>query len=171
MADTTLKPVLISPATAADVLNVSDLCLRVERQHEEYSPLRWSLRSDVSEKYPQWLSRVISDPQWLVLCAQVPQTDGSDALFAGTLVANLMNEIPIYVCQRYAFIHEIAVLPEFRRRGIAAALLKEARHWAGRQGVSQVRLIAADRNPAAQALFASVGYQVTYREMIQPTAF
>ncbi len=170
MAENTHTPVLVSPATAADVPYVSDLCLRVERQHEEYSPLRWSLRPDISQKYPQWLGRIINDPQWLVLCAKVPQADGADPLFAGTLVANLMDEIPIYVCKRYAFIHEIAVFPEFRRRGIAAELLKEVRRWAGGQGVSQVRLIAAERNPAAQALFAGVGYQVTYREMIQPTA-
>lgn len=170
MADKSIQPVIISPATTADVPNVSDLCLLVERQHEVYSPLRWGLRPDIGERYPKWLGRIISDPQWLVLCARVPGADGAPAQFAGTLVANLMDEIPIYVCPRYAFIHEIAVLPEFRRRGIAVELLKEVRRWAGGQGVWQVRLIAAELNPAAQALFASVGYQVTYQEMIQPTA-
>ncbi len=170
MAEKSVQPALISPATAADVQNVSELCLLVERQHEVYSPLRWGLRPDISERYPKWLGRIISDPQWLVLCARVSAADGAPPQFAGTLVANLMDEIPIYVCPRYAFIHEIAVLPAFRRRGIAADLLKEVRRWACGQGVGQQRLLAAELNPAAQALFASVGYQVTYREMIQPAA-
>ena len=164
---------LISQATAADVQAVAELCLMVEHQHEEYSPLRWGLRPDISQRYPQWLSRVITDSQWLVLCARVKEPAKVPSMvqtrLAGVLVANLMDEIPIYICTRYAFIHEIAVYPEFRRRGVATALLKESRHWAEEQGVSQVRLMAAEMNPVAQALFTRAGYQTTFREMIQPT--
>ena len=167
MSDEPQLIIRIAPAAAADVPWVADMCLAVERQHEEYSPLRWSLRPDVSERYPQWLSRIITDPQWLVLCARVFERPDGPGELAGTVVANLMDEIPIYQCRRYAFIHEIAVLPEFRRHGVAKQLLVEVRHWAAGQGVSQVRLIAANKNPAAQSLFTAAGYQVTYLEMIQ----
>lgn len=54
-------------------------------------------------------------------------------------------------------IHAVEVLPEFRRRGVARALLAGVRKWALREGASHLALVVTARNAAAQALYSSLG--------------
>ncbi|MGB3136779.1 MAG: GNAT family N-acetyltransferase [Nodosilinea sp.] len=51
------------------------------------------------------------------------------------------------------------VVPTHRRRGIATALLAVAHQWAIQQGHQQISLQVFSHNQAAQALYASLGYQ------------
>jgi GNAT superfamily N-acetyltransferase len=58
----------------------------------------------------------------------------------------------------FAWIHEIYVRPEHRRRGVADALMAEAERFARSQGARRLRLGVLDWNHAARALYASHGF-------------
>jgi ribosomal protein S18 acetylase RimI-like enzyme len=87
---------------------------------------------------------------------------------AGMVLASIIDEIPIYTFQQYAMIQDLAVRPEYRRRGIAQRLLAETAAWARTQGVNQLRLMVANQNPDARAVFEKAGFRPTYQEMVLP---
>lgn len=59
----------------------------------------------------------------------------------------------------FAWIHEIYVKPEHRRRGVASALMAEAERFARSQGARRLRLGVLDWNEQARALYASRGFR------------
>ena len=165
--------IVCEPARERDVPALVELCLLVERQHEQYWPLRWELCPDIRDRYVRWLTGNLNNPHWLVLAARVRRMVGKAsgravATLAGGLVAAITQEIPIYTCKEYAFIHDMAVQPEFRRRGVACAMLWYARQWAAKKGVAQLRLMVAQANIPARALFEQAQFRTTYHEMVLP---
>ena len=64
----------------------------------------------------------------------------------------------------FAFIIDLFVLPEHRRRGVAKALLEHFEEEAFRQGLLAAELSVFAGNDAAEALYASSGYGETARQ-------
>jgi ribosomal protein S18 acetylase RimI-like enzyme len=58
------------------------------------------------------------------------------------------------------YVDALAVLPEFRRRGVASALLEHAAQTAAMRGLSGVSLNTAETNAAAVALYRRCGFEV-----------
>ncbi len=56
-----------------------------------------------------------------------------------------------------AMVHALEVLPEYRRRGVARALMAGARKWALAQGATHLALVVTRANEGAQALYSSLG--------------
>ncbi len=74
------------------------------------------------------------------------------------------------------YIDSMAVLPEYRHRGVATALLTEGIRQATELGIKQVSMIVSPENPAAQRLYESMGFRYRgnisafgepYRKMIK----
>jgi ribosomal protein S18 acetylase RimI-like enzyme len=63
------------------------------------------------------------------------------------------------------FIHDVAVDAAARRGGVAARLVAEAAAWLRAHGMTRLMLWTAEHNPAAQALFAKLGFRRTMIEM------
>jgi GNAT superfamily N-acetyltransferase len=61
--------------------------------------------------------------------------------------------------QREAYIGELVVDPAARRRGIARALLAEARRWAAGRGLSRLTLETGCANDDALAFYRAVGFR------------
>lgn len=67
-------------------------------------------------------------------------------------------------------IHDLAVLPEHRGRGVGRALLNAAEERARRNGCCRLTLEVQEDNPRARGLYASFGFEdVVVREL--PTRF
>ena len=62
-----------------------------------------------------------------------------------------------------ADIHTLTVVPEYRRRGIASAMLRELEWWAHKKGVSALMLEMREGNAEAQPLYEKYGYSVISR--------
>jgi ribosomal protein S18 acetylase RimI-like enzyme len=76
----------------------------------------------------------------------------------GKLVGNL-NMIPVYVLRQRAYlIANVAVHPDYRRRGIARALTDSALESIYKRGVRSVWLQVNAENPGAQDLYRSAGF-------------
>ena len=59
-----------------------------------------------------------------------------------------------------AFIHALAVIPAFRRRGAARNLMRRAAVWAQGQGAGWLALAVTEANGPANGLYASLGMTV-----------
>ena len=63
------------------------------------------------------------------------------------------------------FIHDIAVIDDARRAGIATQLMQTAMDWLRERGAPRVILWTAAPNDAARALFRRLGFRDTMIEM------
>jgi ribosomal protein S18 acetylase RimI-like enzyme len=64
------------------------------------------------------------------------------------------------------YVNVLATFPEFRRKGIGAALLAIAERRARQAGAPSLSVIVASWNDAAARLYASAGYAVLAREPV-----
>jgi len=65
---------------------------------------------------------------------------------------------PFFSPQAVAFVYDIWVAPEHRRRGVARFLLAEAERWAKAHGYRKIKLEVAELNRGARDLYAKAGY-------------
>jgi len=161
-----INDIEFGPATEADLPAVVELCMQVEEQHERYWPLRWQRREGLPEGYLRWFTKRLHDPRMCIGVARHRTTAAAPVV--GMILATIIEEIPIYTFKEYAMIQDMAVRPEYRRRGIAQRLLADAAAWAKGHGVNQLRLMVANQNPDARAAFEKAGFRPTYQEMVLP---
>ena len=57
------------------------------------------------------------------------------------------------------YLDSLAVLPEYRRQGIASRLTKATKERADRMGLPRVGLLVDKGNPSGEALYTSVGFR------------
>lgn len=90
--------------------------------------------------------------------------DASHVAFAATAQGELVGWIEVHrmVPRRLAHVAwlTIAVAPAWRRRGVGAALMEEARAWAGAHRVRKLQLHVRAGNAAARELYRRLGYEI-----------
>jgi ribosomal protein S18 acetylase RimI-like enzyme len=153
----------IRPATAEDVPMVLPMVARICAFHESLDPAKYALRGDPQEMYRGWLVSRSRDRNSVFLVAEARD----DPLqLAGFLVGTVENEIPIYRLQKYGFIHDLWVEPQYRNEGIARQMVSLAIERFGTIGVEQIRLDTAAGNEVAKSLFRSCGFRESVVEML-----
>ena len=70
----------------------------------------------------------------------------------------------------HAFIYNIEVYPDFRRRGYAEAAMRELEVAVKRMGAETIRLHVFGHNTAARPLYEKLGYEPTNIVMAKPLA-
>ena len=71
---------------------------------------------------------------------------------AGTVFVAMQNGV--------AMLHAMEVATAFRRRGLARKMIAAVGHWAADHGTSHVALLVTKANAGANALYASMGFEV-----------
>ncbi len=77
--------------------------------------------------------------------------------------------------QRKGWVNRLAVLPEYRRSGVASALISACEDGIRRQGIEIVAVLIEPDNAASAALFEKSGYKADvpvryYRKLSHPDA-
>ena len=130
------------------------LALSVETLHDELTPYereRTSRRKLVNLMGKN-LRRLMASSGMLTLVAETD--DGTPAGFV-----MVGRSASIFTDQQQAFVYDIAVAPEFRRRGIGRMLMERAEAYAQKQKMAFMSLMVDCRNEAARNLYAPLGYE------------
>ena len=63
-----------------------------------------------------------------------------------------------FVEDRFAFIYEFVILPEYRNKGYGRKILDEAMQWAKNRGLTDIELNVLSNNYSARAFYERMGF-------------
>ena len=155
-----MSGVVIRRATRADLPALGRLGALLLRAHYEFDPLRFMAPGDQTEEgYGWFLGTQLRDPEAVVFVAE------HEGAVVGYVYAGLEPQSWKELREACGFIHDVAVDEAARRSGVATALMRAAIDWLRDQRAPRVVLWSAERNEAAQQLFARIGFRRTMTEM------
>ena len=153
-------PATIRPAAPADLPAIGRLGALLVRTHHDFDAARFIPATPRTELgYASFLGRQLAEPDVIVLVAE------RDGAVVGYTYAGV--EGPDYMSLRgpAGVLHDIVVDPAHRGLGIGRVLLHAALAALAALGAPRVVLSTAERNEAAQRLFARAGFRRTMVEM------
>ena len=144
---------IIRKAMAEDVPGIMALVRKVVPLMRESGNLQWD------DEYPNadvFLRDVEAGQLWIA-----QESPGSEIAGVAALTKDQEQEyarVGWDITEPAVVTHRLAVNPEFRGQGIAAALLEQAEIVARGQGIRVLRVDTNTRNEATQRLFPKLGY-------------
>lgn len=152
--------VTIRRATAADLPVLGQLGASLLRSHYAFDSLRFMAPQDDSEAgYAWFLGTQLKEQDVAIFVAE------RSGAVAGYVYAGVEPQSWKELRDTAGFIHDVVVVPEARRHGVAGALIDAACEWFRSAGAPRVVLWTAEKNEGAQRLFARLGFRRTMIEM------
>jgi ribosomal protein S18 acetylase RimI-like enzyme len=152
--------IVIRPAREQDLPALGRLGAHLLVTHYAFDPNRFMAPGEnPAEGYAWFLGTQLAEKDVVVLVAD---RDG-DVL--GYVYAGIEPLSWRELRESAGFIHDVVVDERARRTGVASALVEQAVDWLASQGAPRVMLMTAEQNPAAQRLFARLGFRRTMVEM------
>jgi ribosomal protein S18 acetylase RimI-like enzyme len=151
---------IVRRATPADLPRIGRLGALLVEEHYDFDPQRFlPARQGTPQGYASFISTQLEDPDKAVLVAD---EDGDVIGYAYSAVEGYD-----YMALRgpAGVLHDIIVDPEHRGRGVGRLLLNATLAFFRSRAMPRVVLSTAERNEAAQRLFASIGFRRTMIEM------
>ncbi len=158
-ADPHTRPV-IRRAQSSDLSSLGRLGALLVEAHHAFDAQRFFAVTDRTPAgYASFLASKLEDPDTALLVAD---HDGS---VLGYAYAEVEGYDYMSLRAPAGVLHDVVVDPEHRGRGIGRSLVEAALAFLRSRGAPRVVLSTAERNEAAQRLFASMGFRRTMVEM------
>jgi ribosomal protein S18 acetylase RimI-like enzyme len=158
-ADAPTVPV-IRCAITSDLPRLGRLGALLVETHHDLDPRRFLAANDrTPANYASFLSTKLEDPDAAILVAE------AHAEVIGYAYAAIQGYDYLSLRGPAGVLHDLIVDPEHRGRGVGRLLLNAALAYLQSRGAPRVVLLTAERNQAAQRLFASMGFRRTMVEM------
>lgn len=119
-------------------------------QQADFGHLAQTVEQYFSVRSPLWWVQLLSDPRLEPV--------------AGLWLGNAVDQV---TGERYSHIFMLYVVPAYRRRGIATALLHHAQQWSQARGERQLGLQVFPHNTPALQLYRKLGFQTYAVTMLQ----
>jgi ribosomal protein S18 acetylase RimI-like enzyme len=151
---------VVRRATPADLPRIGRLGALLVEEHHDFDPQRFlAARPGTPEGYASFLGAQLEDSEKAVLVAD----DKGELL--GYAYAAVEGYDYIALRGPAGVLHDVIVDPGHRGRGVGRLLLDAALKFLRSRGAARVVLSTAERNEAAQRLFARMGFRRTMIEM------
>jgi ribosomal protein S18 acetylase RimI-like enzyme len=153
---------LVRIATPEDSERVARLNDDLALCHVSYHPL-YRLKENASEQSLAYIKDKIeksTSGDGLVLVAQ-------DKDIVGYLMCSIKDQNPMVEIRKMGHIGPVYVIPAYRRRGVAAALMKEALKWLKEREVEYADLNADVQNAVAIAAWTAMGFKPHWLNLIK----
>lgn len=150
---------VIRDMTSGDLPEVSRFAEQLVLLHHSWDTTRFFTTPDIARGYHHYFQSQLGERSVLLLTAEV------DGALAGYLFGTLEPRDWAKLLDAHGAVHDVFVSAEYRRRGVALALMNEARLRFERLGAKQVVLYSATSNTEGQAAFRKLGYRPTMVEM------
>jgi ribosomal protein S18 acetylase RimI-like enzyme len=156
----TLPAVAIRPATPADLKAVGRLGALLVRSHHDFDPDRFIAATPQTEHgYGSFLGTQLAEPNIMILVAE------RDREVIGYTYAGVEGTDYMALRGPAGVLYDIVVDPAHRGQGVGRMLLDATLKALQAKGAPRVVLSTAERNEAAQRLFARAGFRRTMIEM------
>lgn len=152
------------PGTADDIPRLMPFVAALYELHAGWDAAKYAPRPGFEAGYARWLAARVADPDSVLLVATAEDAD--DAPPVAFLVAEVLDEIPVFLLTRYGFIHDLWVDGTYRNEGVARQLVTLATERFKAMGVTQVRAEVAAANTAATGLMTACGLRPAATTMI-----
>jgi GNAT superfamily N-acetyltransferase len=130
------------------------------RTHYAFDPQRFMApRGDSESGYAWFLGTQLKEEDVAVLVAE------RSGNVIGYVYAGMEPQSWKELRETAGFIHDVVVVPEAQRTGVASALVEAASEWLRSIGAPRVMLWTAEKNDSAQRLFGRLGFRRTMIEM------
>ena len=150
----------IRPATLADAPALGRLGAMLVRTHHDFDPKRFIAATDRTEQgYASFLATQLDEPKVVVLVAE------RDGEVVGYTYAGVEGRDYMSLRGPAGMLYDIVVDPAHRGEGFGRMLLDATLAALEALGAPRAVLSTADRNVAAQRLFARAGFRRTMVEM------
>ena len=150
--------ITIEESTNVDV--IAALSAAVQNEHHERRPDGFKPHDHLATR--DALAGTVDDPDARCLVAYVDDAPAGYAL----LVQHDRPESAIRYADRTLEIDQMSVDPEYRRQGVASALVERVREIARAEHFNRIRLTVWSDNEAARAFYAASGF-TTFRETME----
>lgn len=155
-----LPALLIRPAARADLEAMGRLGALLVRTHHDFDPERFIPATPRTEHaYGSFLGTQLDEPNIILLVAEL------DGEVVGYTYAGIEGNDYMSLRGPAGVLHDIVVDPAHRGQGVGRVLLDATLQALDVKGAPRVVLSTAERNEAAQRLFASAGFRRTMIEM------
>ena len=155
-----MPDVIVRRATRRDLPALGRLGALLLRAHYDFDPQRFMMPGgDPEAGYAWFLGTQLKSDDVAVFVAE------RDGEVVGYCYAGIEPQSWKELREECGFIHDVAVAEAGRRLGVARALLEAAMAWLKEREMPRVVLWTAERNEAAQRLFAALGFRRTMIEM------
>jgi ribosomal protein S18 acetylase RimI-like enzyme len=150
----------IRRAESRDTKRLGELGAALMRTHFAFDAQRFLAAGEHAERgYASFLKSQLDDEDVVVFVAE------NDSRVVGYVYAGLEPMSWKELRGPAGFIHDVVVEDASRNGGAGTALIDAAMSWLKDRGAPRVVLWTADRNQAAQRLFARLGFRRTMIEM------
>ena len=147
-------------ATPADLHVIGRLGALLVGEHHGFDPRRFLAASpETPAGYATFIGTQLEEPDRAVLVAE------DDGLVIGYAYAAVEGYDYMALRGPAGVLHDVIVDPGHRGRGVGRLLLGATLEFFRSRGVPRVVLSTAERNEAAQRLFARMGFRPTMVEM------
>ena len=151
---------VVRRATDADLPVLGRLGASLLREHYAFDPQRFMApHGDPESGYAWFLGTQLKEDDVAVFVAE------RDGAVIGYVYAGLEPQSWKELRDVAGFIHDVVVLPEAQRHGVASTLIDAACDWFRSIGAPRVVLWTAEKNERAQRLFVRLGFRRTMIEM------
>src|SRR4030095_5891639 len=142
-----------------DLPEVAAMAGELVRWHHSMDERRFLLVEEVEKAYAQFYESQLDAPNVVLLVAL------KDEKRVGYAYARLESGDWNALLDAFGALHDIFVVKEARRTGVASALLDEVAERLRVLGATRILLSTAVQNQAAQKLFERHGFRPTMQEM------
>lgn len=154
-----MSGVSIRDATRADLPALAHMAAMLVRMHHAFDPQRFMLHEPVEQGYGWWLSEQLGQPSTILLVAEL------DGELVGYAYGALEERDWMLLRDECGALHDVLVVDEARRSGVARALVTTVMERLTALGAKRIVLSTAAKNEGAQRFFDSMGFRRTMIEM------
>lgn len=151
----------IRQATVKDLDSIVALRLALVREHST-NPVYKRLRADANERARSlYTSQLRSDHEAIFIAERGVSVIG--VLRVVESAGSVILDPP-----RYGYVSSVYVKPDSRRRGVMKQLLAKAELWCLARGIDEMRLHSASDNPASNATWDALGFEIVEHVRLKP---